>query len=181
MMPKFEKMVLFLITICFFTIVITNHFTNNKIDEVTMQAYEVARRVDEVELVIEEIKTEEVEEEIEEVEEELNLISLGEFKLTAYCSCSKCCGKWANNRPLDEYGNEIVIGSIGERLTAGYSIAVDPNVIPYKTEVIINGITYKAQDCGGGIKNNDIDVYFDNHEDALDFGVQYAEVFKIEQ
>lgn len=104
-------------------------------------------------------------------------VSLGNFKLTAYCSCSLCCGKWANNRPVDENGNEIVYGAIGERLKEGYSIAVDPTVIAYRTEVIINGHTYKAQDCGGAIKGNRIDVYFSSHEDALDFGVQYNEVF----
>ena len=104
-------------------------------------------------------------------------VSLGEFKLTAYCSCEICCGKWALNRPIDTNGNEIVYGSIGERLTEGYSIAVDPNVIPYGTEVVINGHTYKAQDCGGAIKENRIDVYCDDHQAALNFGVQYAEVF----
>lgn len=104
-------------------------------------------------------------------------VSLGEFKLTAYCSCSICCGKWANNRPVDEDGNEIVYGAIGERLKEKYSIAVDPTVIPYRTEVIINGHTYKAQDCGKAIKGNRIDVYFENHNDALEFGIQYAEVF----
>lgn len=104
-------------------------------------------------------------------------VSLGNFKLTAYCSCEICCSKWANNRPIDENGNEIVYGAIGERLQEGYSIAVDPNVIPYRTEVIINGHTYKAQDCGGAIKGNRIDVYFEDHQEALNFGVQYAEVF----
>lgn len=104
-------------------------------------------------------------------------VSLGNFKLTAYCSCSLCCGQWAYNRPVDENGNEIVYGSIGERLNEGYSIAVDPSVIPYGTEVIINGHTYKAQDCGGAIKGNRIDVYCDDHQTALEFGVQYAEVF----
>lgn len=99
-------------------------------------------------------------------------VSLGNFKLTAYCSCSLCCGKWANNRP-----NGIVYGAIGEELKEGYSIAVDPTVIPYRTEVVINGHTYKAQDCGGAIKGNRIDVYFEDHNDALKFGVQYAEVF----
>ena len=104
-------------------------------------------------------------------------VSLGEFRLTAYCSCELCCGKWALNRPIDENGDEIVYGAIGERLTEGYSIAVDPKVIPYRTEVIINGHTYKAQDCGGAIKGNRIDVYFEDHQAALNFGVQYAEVF----
>lgn len=104
-------------------------------------------------------------------------VSLGEFKLTAYCSCSICCGKWANNRPIDENGKEIVYGSIGEKLQEGYSIAIDPSVIPYGTEVVINRHTYKAQDCGGAIKGNEIDVYFEDHNKALEFGVQYAEVF----
>jgi 3D (Asp-Asp-Asp) domain-containing protein len=99
-------------------------------------------------------------------------VSLGNFKLTAYCSCSLCCGKWANNRP-----NGVVYGAIGEELKEGYSIAVDPTVIPYRTEVIINGHTYKTQDCGGAIKGNSIDVYFEDHNDALEFGVQYAEVY----
>ena len=108
-------------------------------------------------------------------------VSLGNFKLTAYCSCSLCCGKWALNRPIDENGNEIIYGSIGERLQEGYSIAVDPTVIPYRTEVIINGHTYKAQDCGGAIKGNRIDVYFNDHQAALNFGVRYAEVFLVEK
>ena len=104
-------------------------------------------------------------------------VGLGNFKLTAYCKCSICCGKWAYDRPLDENGNEIVYGAIGEKLKEGYSIAVDPSVIPYGTEVIINGKVYKAQDCGGAIKGNRIDLYMDSHTDALEFGVQYAEVF----
>lgn len=105
--------------------------------------------------------------------------SLGEFKLTAYCSCEKCCGKWALNRPKDENGKDIVYGSTGAILVAGTSIAVDPSVIPYGSQVEINGHTYTAQDTGGAIKGNRIDVYFDSHQDALNFGVQYAEVFLI--
>ena len=105
-------------------------------------------------------------------------ISLGEFKLTAYCSCSECCGKWANDRPVDNAGNELVYGASGELLTAGYSVAVDPTVIPYGTVIVINGKEYKAQDCGGAIKDKRIDVYFNDHAEALEFGVQYAEVFK---
>ena len=99
-------------------------------------------------------------------------VSLGGFKLTAYCGCFLCCGAWSNNRP-----NGIIYGAIGEELKEDYSIAVDPNVIPYNSEVIINGKTYEAQDCGGAIKGNRIDVYFEDHDDALEFGVQYAEVF----
>ena len=124
--------------------------------------------------------TEVQQEEIEEVEEESQkTINLGRFVLTAYCSCSKCCGIYALNRPVDEYGNEIVYGASGERLVAGTSIAVDPRVIPYGSEVVINGHTYIAHDTGGGIKGYHIDVYFDSHQEACNFGLQYAEVFLV--
>jgi 3D (Asp-Asp-Asp) domain-containing protein len=112
----------------------------------------------------------------EPVPEQPKRISLGEFKLTAYCSCKKCCGFWAYSRPIDENGNDIVIGASGERLYQGVSIAVDPAVIPYDSKVYIDGKEYIAHDCGGAIKGNRIDVYFDNHQDALDFGVRYANV-----
>lgn len=110
-------------------------------------------------------------------EHQSGLISLGIFKLTAYCSCRKCCGKYALNRPVDENGKEIVYGSIGVRLEAGVSIAVDPKVIPYGTKVVINGHTYTAHDTGGGIKGKRIDIYFDSHTEAWDFGTRKAEVF----
>lgn len=128
------------------------------------------------------VELEEIREVPEEVEvKEPEYISLGEFKLTAYCSCEKCCGKWAKNRPVDEEGNQIVIGASGEVLEAGISIAVDKNVIPYGSTVLINGQEYIAHDCGGAIKQNRIDVYFDDHQDALEFGVQYAEVFLLKE
>lgn len=100
-----------------------------------------------------------------EVEKTENWISLGEFKLTAYCSCEKCCGKCDG------------ITATGTRATEGKTIGVDPKVIPYGTVVKINDHEYIAEDCGGGIKDNHIDVFFDNHSDAINFGVQYAEVF----
>lgn len=95
-----------------------------------------------------------------------DIIYLGEFKLTAYCPCAKCCGQWADG-----------ITSTGVTAKAGRTIAVDPTVIPYGSLVEINGNTYVAEDCGGSIKGNRIDVYFNTHEEALEFGVQYADVY----
>ena len=43
----------------------------------------------------------------EEAEVEQELLNLGEFRLTAYCACEKCCGKWALNRPVDENGETV--------------------------------------------------------------------------
>ena len=103
--------------------------------------------------------------------------SLGTFTLTAYCSCVQCCGDYAIGRPVDENGREIVYGATGVRLEPGVSIAVDPYVIPYGAQVVINGNTYVAHDTGGNIVGNRIDVFFDDHNAAWDFGTQYAEVF----
>ena len=57
------------------------------------------------------------------------------------------------------------------------TIAVDTDIIPFGTEVYINGNVYVAEDTGGAITGNRIDIYMDNHYTALEFGVQYAEVF----
>ena len=46
--------------------------------------------------------------------------------------------------------------------------------------VVINGPVYVAEDCGSAIKTNCIDVYVASHEEALDRGVFYTEVFIIE-
>lgn len=98
---------------------------------------------------------------------EPKMVSLGTFKLTAYCDCYKCCNKTDG------------ITATGTVATQGRTIAVDPKVIPYGTKVVINGHTYVAEDCGGAIKSNRIDIFFSSHQAALEFGVQKAEVFII--
>jgi 3D (Asp-Asp-Asp) domain-containing protein len=82
------------------------------------------------------------------------------LKASAYCPCSLCCGKCDG------------ITATGTKATAGRTVAVDPSVIPYGTEIIINGNTYIAEDCGGAIKGNKIDIYFATHQEALNFGRQ---------
>ena len=91
------------------------------------------------------------------------------YKVTAYCDCSKCCGK------------EDGITSTGTIATEGRTVAVDPDVIPYGSTVMIYykhelvGI-YIAEDCGGAIAGNRLDLYFDTHEDALMWGVKECEI-----
>lgn len=103
--------------------------------------------------------------------------SLGTYELTAYCSCSACCGSFGENRPTDQNGNPIVYTATGAVAKAGTTIAVDPRVIPYGSEIQIYGHTYIAQDTGGAIKGNRIDVYFNDHQEALVFGRQRTEIF----
>ena len=100
-----------------------------------------------------------------------NDIYLGEFTLTAYCAGSCCCGKWANGYT-----------ATGTEATEGRTIAVDPDLIPYGSQVLLiwpDGTqrTYTAEDCGGGINGRHIDVYLDSHEDALRFGIQSAAAY----
>lgn len=106
---------------------------------------------------------------------------LGEFKITAYCPCEICCGNWAKNRPIDENGNVQVITASGELAVEGTTIAADTSILPFGTKIIINGNTYIVQDTGSAIKGRRIDVYFENHDDALEFGVQQLEVFLIKE
>lgn len=100
-----------------------------------------------------------------------------EFVATAYCPCEKCCGEWATKRPLDENGKPIVYGASGAILRQGVSVAADTSIYPMGTQLEIEGMgTYTVQDRGGAIKENRIDIYFDNHQEAVMFGVQTINV-----
>lgn len=113
----------------------------------------------------------------EEPEPEPQPVSLGEFTITHYCSCEICCNQYAVGRPVDENGQEIVYTASGARAEAGKTIAVDPDVIPWGTTVIINGQEYIAQDAGGAIQENRIDIYCSSHQEARELGIYTAEVW----
>lgn len=93
--------------------------------------------------------------------------NLGNFTITYYCSCEICCNKTDG------------ITATGTPVVEGQTIAVDPNVIPYGTQVIIGGHVFTAEDCGGAIKKNHIDVYVNSHEEALALGVTNADVYLV--
>jgi len=103
--------------------------------------------------------------------ESLSTYKVEEYELTAYCPCEICCGKYSDG-----------ITYSGTHATYGRTIAVDPKVIPIGSTVYIDGIGIRiAEDIGGAIDGKHIDIYFDNHEDALDFGVQNANVIILEK
>lgn len=108
---------------------------------------------------------------------EQELESLGEFELTAYCPCVKCCGEWSAEHPSrigTDYVQKTASGTVP---LAGRTIGVDPDVIPFGTTIVINGREYIAEDRGGAINGNRIDIFFTGHDEALEFGRQTAEVF----
>ena len=99
-------------------------------------------------------------------------VPLGVCKITAYCG---------ENYPHICNDGDSTRTATGTTPTAGRTCAVDPKVIPYGSEVIINGHTYIAEDCGGAVKGNRIDILFATHQEALNFGVQYADVSYVTQ
>ena len=98
------------------------------------------------------------------------------FEITAYCPCHICCQKYSNE--LNGGEPHTATGTVPE---AGRTIAVDPTVIPYGSVVEIEGLgTFIAEDCGGKIKENHIDVYFDTHEEARAFGKKMLHVIVVQ-
>ncbi|GAX89901.1 3D domain-containing protein [Effusibacillus lacus] len=87
-------------------------------------------------------------------------------KLTAYTAGPESTGK----RPGDPaYG----ITYSGKQAAEGRTIAVDPQLIPIGSKVYIEGIGYRvAEDTGGAVKGEHIDVFFNDIHTALEFGVQ---------
>lgn len=130
------------------------------------------------------IEIEELSVEVPEVPEESSEIGIieeeetTEFRVTAYCACEICCGKWALNRPLDENGNPIVYGAANKPLTTGLSCA---SPLPFGTEVDLDGygtVVVEDRTAKWVVEKhgqNIIDIYFDDHETARQFGLQYLE------
>lgn len=102
------------------------------------------------------------------------VVDIGLCKITAYCK--------ENYPHICNDGNSSVTAT-GTKPTPGRTIAVDPSIIPYGSEVIINGHSYSyiAEDCGGAVKGNRIDILFATHQEALEFGIQYANVSYIDR
>lgn len=90
---------------------------------------------------------------------------IGTFTITAYCGCKKCSG--GNNKT-----------ATGTTPTEGRTIAADTSILPYGTQVVIDGIVYTVEDCGSGVRGNHIDIFFATHEKALAFGKKSVKVYK---
>ena len=85
------------------------------------------------------------------------------YKITAYCSCSKCCGKTTGRT------------ASGTQATAGRTVAA-PSKFAFGTKLNIGGHIYTVEVRGGAIKGNRIDIYVSSHSAALQWGVKYLPV-----
>ncbi len=87
---------------------------------------------------------------------------------TAYTNTDPGCSEWTATGTVARYG----------------AIAVDPKVIPYGTRMYIVSNDGKyvygtavAEDCGGAIKGNRIDLYYDTEAECWDFGVRGCTIY----
>lgn len=113
-----------------------------------------------------------LQEDIKEIKSEMDGIEsnlptfAGVFSTTAYCKCEKCCGIWSDSPTKS--------GTIPQE---GRTIAVDPDIIPLGTQVIIDGQIYTAEDTGSAVKGNVIDIYFSDHEKTEEYGRQEKNIW----
>ena len=89
---------------------------------------------------------------------------LGNFQLTAYCKCSECCGKWSGSPTasgvMPSQGRTVAMGGVS-----------------FGTKLLINGNVYTVEDRGTPYGH--VDIYFNSHSDACNFGIRYADVYRV--
>ena len=91
------------------------------------------------------------------------------MRVTAYCPCQKCCGDYADG-----------ITACGYKISQGDVFVAADKKYPFGTEMFIPGYGHgeavKVLDRGGVIRGNRLDVFFNSHEEALEWGVRYLDV-----
>ena len=85
------------------------------------------------------------------------------YKITAYCPCSKCCGKSTGRT------------ASGTKATAGRTVAASSK-FAFGTKLNIGGHVYTVEDRGGAVTGNKIDIFVNSHAEALQWGVRYLNV-----
>lgn len=95
---------------------------------------------------------------------------LDDVTVTHYDVCVECCGKTDG------------ITASGVKATPGVTVAVDPDVIPLGADVLVDYGDeeihyYKADDVGGAIQGNRIDLCVETHEESLQLGQRTATVW----
>ncbi len=93
-----------------------------------------------------------------------------EVKATAYCPCPKCCGKHSD-------GRTSINRAVSEH---PQGIAVEPKLVPYRTELVIPGYgPAMVDDTGVAMRNSakrgvvHLDLRHAEHKQALRWGVRW--------
>lgn len=84
----------------------------------------------------------------------------GNCRITFYCPCSQCCGKSDG------------ITASGAPAQSNHTVAAD---LPFGTQLLIDGEKYVVEDRG--VSGMCIDIFVDSHEEALQKGLYYTDVY----
>jgi len=91
------------------------------------------------------------------------------MRVTGYCPCSKCCGKFADG-----------ITACGHKIRPGDTFVAADKRYSFGTTMVIEGYNdgqaVKVLDRGGAIRGNKLDAFFQTHQQALEWGVRYIDV-----
>lgn len=89
-----------------------------------------------------------------------------EWRVTAYCPCEECCGRFSDG-----------ITASGHIIQAGDKFVAAPCKYPFGTIIDIPGYgKVPVLDRGGAIKGDRLDVFFPDHETALEWGIKYLPI-----
>lgn len=88
----------------------------------------------------------------------------GNCRITFYCPCSSCCGEWAGGATAS-----------GVMPTANHTVAAD---LPFGTRLLIDGEEYIVEDRG--VSGMCVDIFVDSHEEALQRGLYYTDIYIME-
>lgn len=96
---------------------------------------------------------------------------LGMCRISAYCGCPNCCGAWSTGG--------VIKGASGRELCEGTSCAC--NGFDFGTELLVDGVgTFIVHDRVACWVDDElgktVDIYFDDHDSATDFGLKWADV-----
>ena len=100
--------------------------------------------------------------------EDPKLISQGTFKITFYCPCRRCSGRWGHRT------------SSGATCTEGRTVATD--YFPAGTEIYIEGFGYRTVE-DTGVHGRHLDVFLEDHATCLDdaHGTKKREVYLVKR
>jgi 3D (Asp-Asp-Asp) domain-containing protein len=98
-----------------------------------------------------------------------NQSTILKMRITAYCPCEKCCGSYADG--ITASGHKIENGDTFVAADRRYKLGTEMLIPGYN-----NSSKVKVLDRGGAIKGNRLDVFFNTHQQALEWGVRYLDV-----
>ena len=91
-----------------------------------------------------------------------NLSYYGQCRITFYCAGSCCCGAYATGYTAN-----------GSPVQANHTAA--NGALPFGTVIVVDGQEYVVEDRGVGAY--EIDIYVPTHQEALNRGLYYTDVY----